>query len=292
VKPAPFEYRRAETLEEALDHLAEHGGEAKPLAGGQSLIPVLNMRLARPEVLVDINPIGGLDRIEEADGALRAGALVRQSAFERSPLVALRLPLVAEALPYVGHFVTRNRGTIGGTIAHADASAELCLTLLTLGGSVTLVSPSGRRTVPADEFFVTHYTTTIEPGELLVETLWPCAAPGQGFAFEELAQRRGDYALAMTACSLDVDDGRVQAARVGLGSVVERPTLVPEAAAALAGRAVDADVAREAGAAAAATVDPGGGIHASPEYLRHLVAVLVERAVGRAWRNALGGSAS
>jgi 2-furoyl-CoA dehydrogenase FAD binding subunit len=258
MKPAAFDYLRPESVDEALAALGEHGDDAKVLAGGQSLVPLLNMRLARPALLVDVNRLG-LDWVEQRNGQLAVGATVRQAA---SQLRAI--PLLAECLPFVGHFVTRNRGTVGGSIAHADASAELPLALLVLGGSVVAASQRGRRTIPADEFFVTHYTTVLEPDELVIETLWPLPEPGGGFAFEELAQRRGDYALCMAAAA--VRDGEV---RVGLGSVVDRPTVL------------DVDPQRP-GASAAEQVDPPDGLHASGNYLQQLVRILVDRAVARA----------
>lgn len=266
MKPAPFAYARARTVDEALSLLAAHGEDAKPLAGGQSLVPLLNMRLARPSALVDLNRVAGLDRIAVEGGAVRVGAIVRQSALEASAEARARLPLVAQALPFLGHFATRNRGTVGGSIAHADAAAELPVCLACLGGSVVVAGPGGRRELAAEDFFVTHFTTALEPGELLVETVWPAARPGEGFAFEELALRHGDYALAMVACL--VRDGR---ARVTLGSVCDRPT------------SLDLPIdPGEAGEAAAASVDPSGSIHATPAYRRRLVATLVARAVERA----------
>jgi len=283
VKPPPFEYVRATSVEEALAALAEAGPDAKLLAGGQSLVPMLNLRLARPSVLVDLNAIAGLDEIASENGSVRIGALARQAAAGDSQLVRDRLPLVSEALPYVGHFATRNRGTVGGSIAHADPAAELPLVLTVLGGSVVAASTRGQRAIPAQELFVSHFVTTLEPDELVVDTIWPAAAPGSGYAFEELAQRRGDYGLCLAACALTVRDGLVEQERVALGSVTGRPLVVDVG---LTGRIVDAAVAREAGETAAAAVDPHGNIHASPAYLKHLTRVLVERAVGRAWRNA------
>lgn len=284
MKPPPLEYRRAESLEEALSLLAEGGWDAKALAGGQSLVPLLNFRLARPSLVVELNGLPGLDGIAETNGGLRVGALVRQSALERSPLAA-RCPLLAECLPLVGHFVTRNRGTVGGSIAHADAAAELPLALATLGGRVVAESTQGTRELTAEEFFVSHFTTALEEGELVVETIWPGAADGWGYAFEELAQRHGDYALAMAACALRVDGDGVAEARLFLGSVTDRPTPVELP---LAGRPIDAEAAREAAEAARAAVDPAPTVHASAEYLRHLTGVLTERALLRAWRNAVG----
>jgi 2-furoyl-CoA dehydrogenase FAD binding subunit len=253
VKPAPFEYVRAESVEHATETLREHGDEAKPLAGGQSLVPAMNMRLARPRVLVDLNRVPGLDGIDADNGSIRIGALVRQAAAERSSLVRDACPLLAETLPFVGHFATRNRGTVGGSIAHADAAAELPVALVALGGNVI----TSRRTIPAEEFFVSHYTTALEPDEIVVATTWPRIEDGQGWAFEEFALRHGDFALATVACVLGADD-----ARIAIGAVTDRPVLLQ----------VDE----------AAAVDPPPNLHASPEYRRRLVAVLVERAVARA----------
>jgi CO/xanthine dehydrogenase FAD-binding subunit len=268
VKPAPFDYVRAESVEHALDTLREHGDEAKLLAGGQSLVPAMNMRLARPRVVVDLNRVPGLDEVGAENGSVRIGALVRQAAAERSPLVREECPLLAETLPFVGHFATRNRGTVGGSIAHADAAAELPVALLAAGGDVV----TSRRTISAEEFFVTHYTTALEPDELVVATTWPRAAAGEGSAFEEFALRHGDFALATAACVLRVEDGRLVDARVVIGSVTDRPQLLQLA---------EPDAA-EAARTAAAAVDPPPNLHASPEYRRRLVAVLVERAVTRA----------
>jgi CO/xanthine dehydrogenase FAD-binding subunit len=289
MKPAPFEVVRAGSVDAALEALGEHGDEAKVLAGGQSLVPLLNMRFARPAVLVDINTIPGLDGVGVVNEVVRVGALVRQSAFAGDPLIRERVPLAAACMPYVGHFVTRNRGTVGGSIAHADARAELPLALTVVGGKVTIRSVGGGfRNAPATNFFVTHFTSVLGPTELLVETLWPARQAGEGFAFEEFALRRGDYALGMAACALRVEDGRAAAVRIGVGAVADRPLLLPELAAQVDGRAVDPAVAREIGAGAAAAVDPADGLHASAAYQRHLTGKLVERALLAAWFDATG----
>jgi CO/xanthine dehydrogenase FAD-binding subunit len=286
MKPPPFEYWRVLSLEATVEMLALNGEDAKVLAGGQSLVPLLNMRLARPVGLIDVNAVPGLEAISEDDGHVRVGALVRQSAFAASEIVARRLPLAAECMPYVGHFVTRNRGTVGGSIAHADARAELPLALVALGGSVEAVSKRGLRTIAAEDFFVTHFTSALEPDELLVETVWPAAAPGFGYAFEEFALRRGDFALGMAACTLRVQASRVAEARIAVGATVDRPMLVPEVCKLVEGQAVDAQLAREAGEAAARAVDPAGSLHASAAYQRHLTGLLVERSLLRAWESA------
>ena len=254
MKPAPFRYERPESVEEAVGLLREHGGEAKVLAGGQSLVPMLNMRLARPAVVVDVNRLP-LAEVSRGDGTIRVGATVRQA--DRR---LLEIPLLAECLPYVGHFATRNRGSVGGSIAHADAAAELPLALTALGGSV--ITSSGR-SIPAEDFFVTHFTTALAPDELLVETVWPAPQPEQHFAFEEFALRHGDFALCMAA-AVSGPGGL----RVTLGSVVDRPTLLE----------VDPE---HPGESAAEQVEPWSTLHASSDYLRALVRVIVDRAAGR-----------
>jgi CO/xanthine dehydrogenase FAD-binding subunit len=264
VKPAPFEYVAASSLEEALAALAEGGEDAKPIAGGQSLVPALNMRLVRPTRLVDLNR-AGLDGLSKDNGTVRIGATVRQAALERSGLAP---PLVAQALPLVGHVATRNRGTVGGSIAHADGAAELPLCLVALGGTVV----TDRREIPARDFFVTHYLTVLEPGELVVETVWP--APEWPAAFEELALRAGDYALAMVA---------VCGTTVAVGAVSDKPTVLEEVSELLAGAEPSDQLARAAGSLAAQLVDPPGTIHATPAYVRHVTGALVERALRRAW---------
>jgi CO/xanthine dehydrogenase FAD-binding subunit len=260
MKPAPFRYERPSTVEEAVLLLAEHGEEAKVLAGGQSLVPAMNMRLLRPQLLVDINRVHGLDRVEAEGGQLRVGATARQA----DPRLG-RHPLLARALPHVGHVVTRNRGTVCGSIAHADAAAELPVCLVLLGGLVRARSTRGEREIPAGEFFLSHFTTALQPDELVVETVWPLPANGCGYGFQELAQRHGDYALCTAAALADSSGGL----RVVLGSVVERPTLV------------EVDPERP-GESAASQVRPWGNLHASPAYLKQLVRVLVDRAVAEA----------
>ena len=277
MKPVPFTYVRAEAAEHAVEALRAHGDEGKILAGGQSLLPALNMRLLRPGVLVDLNFAAGLDGITEENGSLRIGALIRQAAAQRSELVRACCPLLAECLPLVGHVVTRNRGTVCGSIAHADSAAELPLALVALGGEVV----TSRRTVPASEFFVTHFTTALEPDELVIATKWPRLRPGQGCAFEEFAVRHGDFALASAACVLQVEEGHVADARLAVGSVTDRPELVDVSS--LVGEEVDVEAVRALAAAVAASIDPPPNLHGSPGYRRHLIEVLVERAVGRAW---------
>jgi carbon-monoxide dehydrogenase medium subunit len=262
LKPAPFRYERPETVAEAAALLAEHGDEAKVLAGGQSLVPLLNFRLIRPAVLVDVNRVAELR--SGANGAV--GATVRQRDFSGNALVA-------KALPHVGHYATRNRGTVGGSIAHADASAELPLCLVVLGGSIRT---SKERVLEAEDFFVSHFTSLLEPDELLVSTSWP---EGGSVGFEEISLRHGDFALALAACSLRLEDGVIREARVGVGAVVDRPSLLELE---LEGAPATAATVREAGERAATLVDPPGNLHASAAYLRHLTGVVVRRALEQA----------
>lgn len=277
MKPVHFDYVRPGSLEEALAALEEGGEDAKPIAGGQSLVPALNLRLVRPTLLVDLNR-AGLDGVA-ANGALTVGATTRQAALMGDERVH---PLVREALPFVGHFVTRNRGTVGGSIAHADGAAELPLCLVALDGTVVVDGPGGRRQIPGGEFFVTHFMTSLAPDELVIETVWPLPAPGEATAFEELALRAGDFAQAMVAVVLRRDgDGVVTGASVAVGAVTDRPIRLPEVEALVVGSS-GADAAAAAGALAATLVDPPGSIHASARYLRALTGALTTRAIERA----------
>jgi carbon-monoxide dehydrogenase medium subunit len=276
VKPARFEYVRAASVEEALAALADGGDDAKPLAGGQSLVPALTMRLVRPSVLVDVND-AGLGEIA-ANGSVRIGATVRQAALAVDDRVH---PLVRHALPFVGHFVTRNRGTVGGSVAHADGAAELPLCLAVLDGVVVAASRSGRREIAAADFFVTHFLTTLDPEELLVETVWPLATDGETSSFEEFALRTGDFAQSMAAVVLRRESGIVVDARVGVGAVTDRPTRLSDVEALLVGSS-GGEAAADAGALAARLVDPPSTTHASSGYLRSLTGTLVRRAIERA----------
>jgi carbon-monoxide dehydrogenase medium subunit len=273
VKPPPFDYVRAESLEEALAALREGGEDAKPIAGGQSLVPALNMRLVRPSLLVDVNRagLGGI----AANGELRIGATVRQAALAADDRVH---PLVRQALPFVGHVVTRNRGTVGGSIAHADGAAELPLCLAVLDGRVVVDGPEGRREIAPPDFFVTHFLTSLRAGELVVETTWPLPVEAEASSFQELALRAGDFAQAMAAVVLRREAGVVVEARVGVGAVTDRPTRLGEVEELLAGSR-GAEAAADAGALAARLVDPPETTHASAGYLRSLTGTLVTRAI-------------
>jgi xanthine dehydrogenase iron-sulfur cluster and FAD-binding subunit A len=289
VKPPAFRYERPGVLAEALHLLTEHGDEARPLAGGQSLVPMLNLRLAAPGVVVDLNRLPALDRIERRDGVLAVGALTRQRRLELAP-EATGIGALADGLPLVGHVATRNRGTVGGSIAHADPAAELPLALLALGGSaVAEAAGGGRREIAADDLFAGFLTTALFPGELLTEIRFPWPQTREGSALLEVAQRHGDFPLAAVAVWLCLDDdGRITAARVAAGAVADRPLLLPGTAQALEGGAT----AEEAGQIAAGEVDPSGSLHAPSDYQRHLIGVLVARAVARALTRAQPESAA
>ena len=294
MKPAPFRYHAPDTLEGALALLAEHGFDAKPLAGGQSLVPAMNFRLARPAVLIDLNRIPGLASIEPADGGapssnggLRLGAMTRQRAAETSPLVAERAPLLAEALPLVAHPQIRNRGTVGGSLAHADPAAELPAVAVALGARLRAASANGERTIAAADFFTGLMATALEPEELLVGIDIPPRPPRSGWSFVELARRHGDYALIGVAAGVTLDEsGRCADSRIVLVSAGEVPVAVAGATAALAGADPGAEAARAAAEAAAAEADPPGDIHASADYRRQLIRVLVRRALEAAFERA------
>ncbi|HEV2132313.1 MAG TPA: xanthine dehydrogenase family protein subunit M [Longimicrobiaceae bacterium] len=284
MKPAPFSYHRPGSVEEALELLAHHGFDAKLLAGGQSLIPAMNFRLAHPTLLIDLNGVEELAYIQAADGGLRIGAMTRQRAAERSEVVARSAPLLHETLPFVAHPQIRNRGTIGGTIAHADPAAELPAVMLALEARFHLRSAQGSRSLAAEEFFTGLFGTALEAEELLTEIEIPFPAPRTGSAFAEISRRHGDYALAGVAAAVTLDEGgRCEHARITLLSVGDGPVLAAEGARALAGTVPTEEAIRAAAdAAAQRDIDPPADIHASAAYRRRLVEVLVRRVLPRA----------
>ena len=289
MKPAPFEYHRPDSLDEALSLLASHGYDAKVLAGGQSLVPAMNFRLAQPAVLVDLNRVEGLDGIDDGAAGVRIGAMVRQRAAERSPVVAARVPLLAEALPHVAHPQIRARGTVGGSLAHADPAAEIPAVMLALGARLVVRGAGGERVVEAADFFTDLFGTALEAEEVLVAVEVPAARAGTGTAFAELSRRHGDFALAGVAAAVVLDAGRCVEARVALFGVGDGPVLAVEAGALLVGEAASEALFRAAGAAAAAALDPPADVHASADYRRHLAGVLVRRTLPRAFERARGG---
>ncbi len=269
-----------ETVEEALAVLAEHGEEAKVLAGGQSLIPLLNMRLARPAVLVDVNRVAALAALR-TDGAVHLGAMTRQRAAERSELIRAELPLLALALRYVGHPAIRSRGTIGGSAAHADPAAEIPAVLAALDATFTARGPAGERRLSAEQFFVSTLTTGLAAGELLTEITVAPQAPTSRSAFLEVERRHGDFALAGVAATLDLSaDGRIERARICFSSLAAVPYRARAAERALAGQRLDDAAAHRAAAAmAAAEASPASDLHATAEDRRDLAAELLRRAL-------------
>jgi CO/xanthine dehydrogenase FAD-binding subunit len=282
VKPARFDYHRPASLEEAITLLTRYGGEAKLLAGGQSLMPLMNFRLARPTALIDLNGIASLAYIREDDGHLRFGAMTRQRTIEFSPLVRRRLPLLAEATALVGHLPIRTRGTIGGSIAHADPSAEYPALLMALDGTVVARGPRGERTLRASELFESYLTTTLGPDEMLVEVRLPTMPDGAGFAFEEFSRRHGDFAIVGIAAMLVVQEERCTAARLVTAGVGPVPTRLRQAEEILEHEGYSAAAIEAAARRAGELVEPDTDIHASAAYRRNLTRVLTGRALRRA----------
>jgi carbon-monoxide dehydrogenase medium subunit len=294
VKPAAFEYVAPDSLEAALAVLAGRAAEAKLLAGGQSLVPMMNFRLARPGVLVDLNRTRELDFVRLSDGgALRLGAMTRQRRLEREPLVRERAPLLAEAAPWIAHPQIRNRGTLGGSLAHADPAAELPAVMVALDARFRLVRAGGERWVAAREFFLGLLTTALAADEILAEIEVPAAAADRvGSAFLEVARRHGDYAQVGVAAVLALDgDGRLRGVRLVFLAVGDVPSEAAKAAAMLQGQSPSEALFEQVAAEAAAhEIDPAGDIHASADFKRHLARVLARRALARALERAQAGA--
>ena len=288
MKPPAFDYVAAETVEQAVALLAEHDGEAKIIAGGQSLVPMLNFRLLAPTVLIDINRIEGLAGIEETGTGLRIGALTRHHVLETSPLIEARFPVLHAAMQHVAHLAIRNRGTIGGSISHADPAAELPSMMRLLDATINVLGPGGARQVDAHEFFDGALTTTLEEDEIVTAIDLPALPEEAGWGFEEFARRSGDFAMAGVAAILAVDAGKVAEARIALMGVDETPMRADAAEALLTGKTLDDALISEAAAAARDGVEPTEDLHASPEYRRRLVTVLTERVLKAASRRAQG----
>ncbi len=283
MKPALFEYVRPASVTEAIDALSEGGYGAKLLAGGQSLIPAMNFRLAQPELLIDLGNLDELRGIRECEhGGLMIGAMTTHREVERSELVARHTPLLAEVMPWIAHAQIRNRGTLGGSLAHADPAAELPSVMQVLGAVLHARGPDGERTIPVDDFYVGLFTTDLEPDELLTAIEIPPVAAGSRCAFEEVARRHGDFALVGVAVIIEPDDdGAIAGARISLLSVGEGPVLAERAMEGLVGRTLSDEAIRAAAREAAEDLDPPDDIHASPEFRRHLAEVLTARALQR-----------
>jgi carbon-monoxide dehydrogenase medium subunit len=282
VKNPPFNYHRPATLDEALDLLAIYGDEAKVLAGGQSLLPVMALRLGRPEHVVDIGAVAGLDAITVGNGGVTIGAMVRQAQAEKSADVAHHAPLVSAALPHVGHRAIRNRGTVVGSIAHADAAAEMPAVCLATDATMHIASSNGTRQVDAADFFQGYFTTSIEPNEILTAVQFPQWSPTAGGTVVEVSRRHGDYAMVGLSAMVDVPDGTITNAALSFFAVAGTPVRVGEAEAALIGKQPTEEAFAEAATIVANTLEPSGDIHATAAYRRHISAVLTRKGLSQA----------
>jgi len=282
MKPAPFAYVRPASLDEAIAALSADE-DAKVIAGGQSLMPILNMRLAQPSTLVDLNGLEDLSYVRRANGHLAVGGLTRQRRLEQDPPAREALPFLPEIIAHIGHVPIRNRGTVGGSLAHADPAAELALVAVALGAEIVAQGPAGSRTIAAEDFFQGFLTTALAPEEILVEVRLPVPARPRSVAFEELNRRHGDFAIVSVLAAVELDGaGAIADARVAVGGAGPVPVRAHEAEQRLAGRPPDDDAVAGAAAAAAAAVSPLSDVHGSADYRREMTAVLVRRALRRA----------
>jgi carbon-monoxide dehydrogenase medium subunit len=284
VKPPTFKYIAARDLVHALEVLAQAGGNAKILAGGQSLMPMLNFRLVNPTILLDINRIAGLDRIVEQPDRLTMGALVRHRTTATDRTVMARFPVLTHAMTHVAHHTIRNRGTFVGSLCHADPAAEMPMMALLLNAEIEIASTTGVRRVTATDFFLGPLTTALEPHELVTSVDLPFIDPATGWGFEEFARRHGDYALSAVAVTMSRSDGRAHDVRIAAMGVADTPLRLPAAEAVLNGN--DISVLPAVVDAIRAAVEPNTDLHASSDYRRHLVGVLASRALGTAWNRA------
>ena len=294
MKPAKFDYYAPTELEEALDLLNEHGDDAKILAGGQSLVPMMNMRLARPAVIIDINRISALNYVETSDkGGLSIGAMTRQRTLERSDLVSGLNPLISEVMPYIGHFQIRNRGTLGGSVVHADPAAELPALCHLLDAEFVVRSRNGDRNITSDELFLTYFTTALEPTEILSEIKIPPLGSGSGWGFQEVSRRHGDFAMVGAIVLVQTNgDGVCKSARITMFGVDGTPVRATEAEESLAGVRLDEKALQDAARLVSQALEPESDIHASAEYRKEVGGVLARRALASAQAAAAGEASS
>lgn len=280
MKPAPFLYAAPRRIDEALALLGQHGGDAKVLAGGQSLVPMMNLRLARPAVLIDIGRLPGLDGWRADGDAIEVGALLRQRRLELDAELKRRLPLLAEAALQIGHPATRSRGTVVGSLCHADPAAELPVCAVALRGEIAVRSAKGARRIAAREFFRDAMTTTLREDELAEAVRLPAAGLRAGFALLEVSRRHGDFALVAVACALRLDDsGAIAEAGLALGGVAGAPFVPAAAEAALKGQRPGPAMFKDAAASAADALDPPSDLHANARYRKRAARALIERAL-------------
>ena len=290
MKLSPVDYEAPGTVAEALDLLAEHQDDASVLAGGQSLIPLLALRLAQPAVLIDINGVEGLSGVSVTDGWVTIGATTREYVAEESATIAESVPLLAAALPLIGHEAIRSRGTVGGSLAHADPAAELPAVARALNAEFVVRGPSGERVVPAAEWFEGYLTTSRGPDELLTEVRFLAARPGTGTSFQEVARRHGDFAMVGLATSVTLNVGTITDARLAFAGVSDVPARATAAEELLEGERPTAELFDEAARVAAADIDPPSDLHGSAEYRKKVAAALVRRGLREAVGNAMRGS--
>jgi len=281
-----FDYEAPNTVSEAVELLAEHLDEASVLAGGQSLIPLLALRLARPAVLIDINRIDELSGVSATDGWVAIGAMTREYVAEESGIVADTVPLLAAALPLIGHEAIRSRGTVGGSLAHADPAAELPAVARALDAEFVVRGPSGERAVPAAEWFEGYLTTSRRPDELLVEVRFPAAGRGTGISFQEVARRHGDFAVVGLAASLTLAEGAITDARLAFAGLSDVPVRAAHAEDLLVGERPSAELFDEAASRATDDMDPPADLHGSSDYRKKVAAALVRRGLRAAADNA------
>ncbi len=286
MKLPPVDYEAPETVNEAVELLAEHLDEASVLAGGQSLIPLLALRLARPAVLIDINGVAGLSGVSVTDGWVAVGAMTREYAAEESGIVAGAVPLLAAALPLIGHEAIRSRGTIGGSLAHADPAAELPAVARALDVEFVVRSQSGERLIQAADWFEGYLTTSRRPDELLVEVRFPAARPGTGISFQEVARRHGDFAVVALAASLTLSDGAISDARLAFAGISDVPVRATGAEDLLVGERPSGELFDEAARLATEDIDPPADLHGSSDYRKKVAAALVRRGLRAAADNA------
>ena len=282
MKPAKFDYHRPASIDEAVAILDRYQGEARVLAGGQSLVPMMNFRLATPAAIIDLNRIPGLGEVTAADGVVAIGAMARQRRLEFDPVVAGRLPLLREALGWIGHLPTRTRGTIGGSIAHADPAAEIPMVLQALAGEIVVRGPGRERRIAAQELFLAPLTTALEPDEILTEVRLPAMPSRAGYAIEEFARRKGDFAIAAIAVMLVWDDEHLMTARLATAGIGPVPVRLRDAEAILEQEGLGDDAIAAAAQRAAELVEPMADHNASADFRRHLTGVLTRRAVLKA----------
>jgi CO/xanthine dehydrogenase FAD-binding subunit len=288
MKPAAFDYVAPNSLEAAVEALAATNGDGKVMAGGQSLMPLLNFRMTRPSVVIDLMRIPGMSFIERRGEVIAIGALTRHADLEFSELIAARLPVMAAAMPHVAHLAIRNRGTIGGSLSHADPAAELPMLAVFYEATIRVQGPSGRREIPAEEFFVSALSNCLEPEEIVFEIDFPVLTSHTGWAFEEVARRFGDFALACIAVSIGLLDGRIADARVAVMGVADTPLRLREAEEALRGERGGPESAAQFAEVVRACLSPADDIHVSADYRKNLIGALAEKALLKAWIRAVG----